>query len=848
MLADLEQGRLQTLQGTCGQAVRHGAFTISRTVDVRALVETLRPLGVSELTVVANASDVPHVAFSGLPTPTAAKAIVASYTINLQQASTVPILKVDYGYARRDLLTIAALVGLFFSIPIVLMLRMRSVALSTHETDPVGAWFAFMKTLGWTCNAEMLVWYVTTVFGRDKLEKLIDFLISAGPLMSVAVNVGTLLLPPMIVYLACLAISHPVFVAIKRSTITWGEFLLTHWLQIARTLIPFAFFIGGLRLIGLQPKIATALMLSAYFMFYVLVRWMIRLGNNIPQAISTGELRDSVFALAKKAGVKLEQVLIIPAERMQVANAFASKNSRVMFTDYLVQRMNKRELDAIAAHEVTHLQHGHPQKLGMMLIAVYILPGFLAQLMGASPRLAISLLAHLGFKVSVVASTKVYVWIRLMQEWGITSLVFILIGFAAFYALSRRFERVADRGSAKLSGDPEAAVTALLKLNYLNFTPLNWGKGTAAALTHPSTLKRVEKIAADAGLPHAKLSELIARFSAQNTSREALDNLVQANSPVERYAIPAEVVSGKSAAKNFGATQNALWTLLALHILPAALFLAAVQRMHVTGTTRSWVLVAGVVVTIAIYFLAQKLLPIRHLGKVKLRHLSDLKAQGLDLEGLDRQMVGFSPGHGPRMFAGGYTWDTGFVLLGRDKMAYVGGKLKFAINRQQVLNIRLGDGVPSWWPQQRIYVRWRDEADGTEREFAFGAADSGSLRQLNAGPRALYLKLLNWRVRGAEQKLPPLLESFTAPAFGEVTSKPLRSTLAFKNQLGVLLLVFAGIFVTSQLLEFRSAGYLYLTALVVRLFEIAPFLRYREAKAESSRLVAQQAKAATAGA
>jgi Zn-dependent protease with chaperone function len=50
---------------------------------------------------------------------------------------------------------------------------------------------------------------------------------------------------------------------------------------------------------------------------------------------------------------------MMPAGKSQMANAFASRNHLEFFTDYLLNRLNKREVSAVAAHEITHIQKKH---------------------------------------------------------------------------------------------------------------------------------------------------------------------------------------------------------------------------------------------------------------------------------------------------------------------------------------------------------------------------------------------------------------------------------------------------------------------------------------------------------
>src|SRR5262249_17001299 len=104
------------------------------------------------------------------------------------------------------------------------------------------------------------------------------------------------------------------------------------------------------------------------------------------EALTSGELRDRLFALAAAAKVRLRQVYVLPMRRARIANAFAVRRDVVLVTDHLLENLSRREVDAVLAHEISHLRHGHPQKLafalvGAVTIAVFLpipLPGLLA--------------------------------------------------------------------------------------------------------------------------------------------------------------------------------------------------------------------------------------------------------------------------------------------------------------------------------------------------------------------------------------------------------------------------------------------------------------------------------------
>ena len=133
------------------------------------------------------------------------------------------------------------------------------------------------------------------------------------------------------------------------------------WLDVAAQFLPLMFFCCALDFISSSGKLVAILMLAAYVSRVLCLRAKIKISGVAPEALTTGELRDRVFEMAKRATVQIKQVFVVSAGRMQIANAYATGAQTVMFTDYLLQRLNKREVDAIAGHELSHLRHGHPR-------------------------------------------------------------------------------------------------------------------------------------------------------------------------------------------------------------------------------------------------------------------------------------------------------------------------------------------------------------------------------------------------------------------------------------------------------------------------------------------------------
>ena len=183
-----------------------------------------------------------------------------------------------------------------------------------------------------------------------------------------------IIVPPWLVYLLCLFLSYKVFVQFRGNQWTRREFMVERSLDVGAQFLPLMFFCCALNFINTSPKFLVVLLLAAYVSRVLCLRAKIKVSGVAPEALTTGELRDRVFELAKRAAVKIKQVFVLSAGRMQIANAFATSAQTVMFTDYLLQRLTKREVHAIAGHELSHLRHGHPKKLGLTMIGVILFP------------------------------------------------------------------------------------------------------------------------------------------------------------------------------------------------------------------------------------------------------------------------------------------------------------------------------------------------------------------------------------------------------------------------------------------------------------------------------------------
>jgi heat shock protein HtpX len=210
----------------------------------------------------------------------------------------------------------------------------------------------------------------------------------------------------------------------------------------------------------------------------------------------------------------------MPKPRVAIAdtdlpNAFATgrnqKNAVVCATTGIMRRLSEQELEAVLAHELSHVAH---KDVAVMTIASFlgILAGFVVRFtmwggMG-------------GRRDNRDQGVPVVLVIMLV------SVVVYAISFLLTRALSRYRELSADRGAAMLTGRPSVLGSALVKVtgdmaripqrdlrqaepvNAFMFAPALSGKQSLTALfsTHPSIEKRLDQLArieAELGRPRA---------------------------------------------------------------------------------------------------------------------------------------------------------------------------------------------------------------------------------------------------------------------------------------------------------------------------------------------------------
>ncbi len=228
---------------------------------------------------------------------------------------------------------------------------------------------------------------------------------------------------------------------------------------------------------------AVVLTLGGSFLYPVLVEPVFNEFEPLPE----GELRSSVFALAERQGVEIDEVLVSDASRRTTTyNAYVSGfggTRRVVLYDTLVEDLPLPEAEVIVAHELAHAKHND------------VLVGTLLGTAGAV--LGVALLAL------VMDSTRLRrrLGIRGLGDPAAVPLVLALWAFALLAVspvengISRAIETRADRDALAATGESTTFVNMQRELALKSLsdpTPPAWSQFWFGS--HPTVVER-------AGLP-----------------------------------------------------------------------------------------------------------------------------------------------------------------------------------------------------------------------------------------------------------------------------------------------------------------------------------------------------------
>lgn len=210
-------------------------------------------------------------------------------------------------------------------------------------------------------------------------------------------------------------------------------------------------FVAFLYWLGIDPLslmlIAGAMLGIQYFFSDKLV--LMTSGAKVISREQAPELHSIVEQLCQEAGIPKPRVAVMATD---VPNAFATgrskKHSVIAVTNGLLQRLDKDEVKAVLAHELSHIKNRD--------VAVITLASFISTI--ASFIMTSSMYGSMtGRNRQKGAGSFALVYI--------VALVVYFVSLMLVRLLSRYRELAADRGSAIITGRPRTLITALQKIS-----------------------------------------------------------------------------------------------------------------------------------------------------------------------------------------------------------------------------------------------------------------------------------------------------------------------------------------------------------------------------------------------
>lgn len=250
--------------------------------------------------------------------------------------------------------------------------------------------------------------------------------------------------------------------------------------------------------------VATALWVLAGYRFH---QWMIDRSTGAKDVTREDEpdLYNLLENLCISRGIPMPKLQVIETDVMNAyASGMSEKQYRVAVTRGLMNALDRDELEAVLAHELTHIRNGDVR---LMVVAVII-----AGVITLVGEIAFRSMRHMRLRSSSSSGNR-------KGGGGMLAIVIamVIIAIAWFlslvirFALSRSREYLADAGSVELTKNPDAMIRALRKIegkSELVNVPsgimemcIDNRRNTFADLfaTHPSIDRRVEKLVAVAG-------------------------------------------------------------------------------------------------------------------------------------------------------------------------------------------------------------------------------------------------------------------------------------------------------------------------------------------------------------
>ena len=195
--------------------------------------------------------------------------------------------------------------------------------------------------------------------------------------------------------------------------------------------------------------------------------------------------------------LKTPKIWIIQDNSM---NAFATwrsdKDSRVVFTTWLINRLEDREIEAVAWHELTHIANRDCRLMAVIVVYIWILTTIWSYILR---RWVYWWNSNSKWKIKAILPL---IWMICLVLWYI---FYPLIRLA----ISRKREYLADAGSVLITRDRDAMISALQKIS-TDSAVESIQRDTVAAMCIENPIPKIKKSFANLLSTHPSIEDRIA--------------------------------------------------------------------------------------------------------------------------------------------------------------------------------------------------------------------------------------------------------------------------------------------------------------------------------------------------
>lgn len=364
--------------------------------------------------------------------------------------------------------------------PLAASMWLQYVANQCAATGERTKWVGYTRCVSPLMILVVPAWWSLSVAIRNSSNNL--SLTAAIPLWLL------LVIPPSLSMVIARLVSYRADAHVFGKRLTgWNIFLLAFWRTASST---FPLLIVAVAMDDIYNRnIAGFAWMIAAGIVVLLGRMRLMAAEGLrPRPVKSGELYKRSTVMAKKMGVRLRRVCVVPFGRGHLTNAYGGL-TQIAVTDDYGRWLHGSQLEFVICHELAHLKQ----------------------------KDALKTLSSTG-AIFAAVSTPLLVMPQLSMPWRVfLNFLAILLPLMVFYALSRSSEYKADRLAVEMTGEPAMAIRALVGLYRRADVPSQLGRFAELFSTHPRLWSRVDAIARQGRVSAAQVSEARESFMETRT-------------------------------------------------------------------------------------------------------------------------------------------------------------------------------------------------------------------------------------------------------------------------------------------------------------------------------------------